>query len=72
MDVNDDGTVTYRSEDARWHIWRRGSEGSRVTMTADVARERWPSYAKTIDAALEEIRSQDLMCREHHGQRISN
>lgn len=55
LTVNDDGTVTYVSENAGWRMARRGMERSESTMSAEDAKERWQSYASDIDKALKEI-----------------
>ncbi|BCG85132.1 hypothetical protein MesoLj113c_12420 [Mesorhizobium sp. 113-3-9] len=55
LTVNDDGTVTYVSENAGWRMARRGMERSESTMSAEEAKERWHTYASDIDKALQEI-----------------
>lgn len=48
--MNDDKTFTYESEAEGWAIGR--SEDTEETISADVAKERWPQYADKIDEAL--------------------
>lgn len=40
LTVNDDGTVTYVSENAGWRMARRGMERSEATMSAEEAKAR--------------------------------
>ncbi|MDX8432844.1 hypothetical protein RFN25_05275 [Mesorhizobium abyssinicae] len=55
LTVNDDGTVTYVSENAGWRMARRGMERSESTMSAEEAKARWFTYASDIDKALQQI-----------------
>ena len=50
--VNDDGSVTYVTENAGWRMARRGMERKEISMTAQEAKKRWSSYADKIDKAL--------------------
>jgi len=50
--VNDDGSVTYVTENAGWRMARRGMERKESSMTAEEAKKRWSSYADKIDEAL--------------------
>ena len=52
LDVNDDGSVTYVTENAGWRMARRGMERKESSMTAEEAKKRWPSYADRIEEAL--------------------
>jgi hypothetical protein len=56
LDVNDDGTVTYHTENSGWRMARRGNESSDSNMTPEQAKERWPSCASKIDDALDTLR----------------
>ena len=57
--VNDDGSVTFVTENSGWRMARRGMERKESSMTAEEAKERWPSYAEKIDAAL------TILARKH-------
>ena len=50
--VNDDGSVTFVTENTGWRMARRGMERKESSMTAEEAKERWSSYAEKIDEAL--------------------
>jgi hypothetical protein len=52
--VNDDGTVTYEIENSGWAA-QGGVNNRRQSMTADEAKEKFPSHAENIDLALAEI-----------------
>ena len=43
--VNDDGSVSYVTENAGWSMARRGIERNESSMTAEQAKEGWPSNA---------------------------
>ena len=55
LQVNDDGTVTYHSENSGWTMMRRGIEGSDRKMSAEQAKQAWRGYAAEIDKALATI-----------------
>jgi len=55
IDVNDDGTVTYHTENAGWTAMRRGVGGNDETMSAEEAKKRWPQHAEEIDKALNKL-----------------
>ena len=42
-------------ENAGWSMSRRGLEKGDLIMTSEEAKNRWPSYAADIDAALAEF-----------------
>jgi hypothetical protein len=46
LDVNDDGTVNYHTENSAWRMARRGNESSDSNMTPEQAKELWPSYRR--------------------------
>ena len=50
--VNDDGPVTYVTENTGWRMARRGMERTESSMTAKEAKERWSSYTENFDEAL--------------------
>jgi hypothetical protein len=50
--MNDDGSFTYHVERSGWPMMRGGLQPVDQRMTAEEARERWPSCAGAIDAAL--------------------
>ncbi len=50
--VNDDGTVTYYVENSGWPLIGSGVQSRERILTSLEAKERWPSYAESIDLAL--------------------
>jgi hypothetical protein len=58
LEVNDDGTVTYREEDSDPRMARRGIEPRNRVMSGEEAKADWASYADDIARALAEIATQ--------------
>jgi hypothetical protein len=52
LHVNDDGTLTYHFENSGWSMKGAGVQPREETLTSLQAKDRWPSYAESIDLAL--------------------
>lgn len=55
LQVNDDETVTHHIENSGWPMVGSGLLPRDMSMTAQMAKIRWSSYAGDIDSALVRI-----------------
>ena len=55
LSVENDGSLTYHIENSGWLELEVGSCARETTLTAPQAKERWPSYAATIDTAMKKV-----------------
>ncbi len=52
LQLNDDGTLTYHTENNGWMMMQRGLEPRDRAYTAEKAKEKWPRHSGDIDEAL--------------------
>jgi hypothetical protein len=55
LHVNDDGTVIHHIENSGWTMTGTGVQSRERTLTPTEAKDRWPSYAESIDLALVKV-----------------